>query len=256
MNQKSCIFLIVFLLFFSFCSFAAENPKNASDPNNTTSEISGEWTCIGYVENIDDFTPEREIPQESLFLKGIELKTNDTAVWIFGENCSVTTQWDGKTIVSVLDQPAAYQLKSINDQTYLFVEWISDDVTVLNRKPCWYVCKIADTLTETSPIGRWVTVDFVETIEQFDPRQRQWSGQPFLRGLAFLKNGTVWQIFEENQRQKMLWRGNAVDYRSEYPAHFTIKRIDGNAYLFFEWISGDVTIRGQEPAYYVLKKSE
>ena len=249
-------FFPITVLLFVFCRlFAAELPgSQAADANDATAGTVGDWTCIAFVENPDDFSPDSQVPEEQLFLKAVHLEEDGAAVWVFGEDCSVTTEWDSKAIVSVLNRPAAYQLKSIDDQPYLFVEWIGSDVTALNRPPCWYVCKKADAQAETSPVGRWMTVDFVETIEQFDPQQRRLSTPPFLRGLAFLKNGTGWRIFEENQRQQLLWSGNAVDYRSEYPAHFTIKQIGGNDYLFIEWISGDVTERGQKPKYYVLKK--
>ncbi len=248
-----------FILTFLFqiligCLFATQNTERPADANTIT-DMAGEWVCIGYVEKIDDFTAERKIPQEMLFLKSIQLKNGGTAVWKFSNDYSCEAQWDDKTITSSLERPAAYSLKFLGGQPCLFVEWISDDVIILDRKPCYYVCTKANLPDEvnTNPVGRWKTVDFVETIEQFDPKHKSITMEPFLRGLAFLKTGTVWQIFEEN-RQKTQWRGNTVDYDSEYPAHFSIKRINENDYLFMEWISGDVTERGQKPKYYVLKK--
>ena len=40
------------------------------------------------------------------------------------------------------------------------------------------------------------------------------------------------------------------------PAGYEIRNIEGKDYLFYEWISGDVTIRGMKPCYYVLRKEE
>jgi bla regulator protein BlaR1 len=55
---------------------------------------------------------------------------------------------------------------------------------------------------------------------------------------------------------KHSWTPGRVDTGESRPALYTIKEIDGNLYMFFEWISGDVTIRGQKPCYYVLKKTK
>jgi bla regulator protein BlaR1 len=37
-------------------------------------------------------------------------------------------------------------------------------------------------------------------------------------------------------------------------SHYTIKKIKGSEYLFMEWKSGDYTIRGMKPAYYVMRR--
>ena len=37
-------------------------------------------------------------------------------------------------------------------------------------------------------------------------------------------------------------------------SNYEIKELDGNTYMFFEWKSGDYTIRDMKPDYYVLKK--
>ena len=35
---------------------------------------------------------------------------------------------------------------------------------------------------------------------------------------------------------------------------YIIREIDGSSYMFYEWKSGDYTIRYMKPSYYVLKK--
>ena len=37
-------------------------------------------------------------------------------------------------------------------------------------------------------------------------------------------------------------------------SRYILKEMDGAAYMFFEWKSGDYTIRRMKPKYYVLKK--
>lgn len=262
MNRKRSIFFILCPLFVSVCTFASgDSVKQPPDANDLTSEMLGKWTCIAYVENIDDFSAEQEIQEKTLFLKGIELKDKDVAVWIFNNDCTCKAPWDSQSITSILECPASFELKTLRDERFLFIEWITNDATILNKKPCYYVLKKTSVANETDalesdPTGRWTVVDYVETIDDFDPKQRSLNVLPSLRKLYFYKNGTVWWIFKDNFKRKKTWSGNTVDYDPSYPAHFTIKQIDEKEYLFIEWISGDVTIRGQKPRFYVLRRTE
>ena len=52
------------------------------------------------------------------------------------------------------------------------------------------------------------------------------------------------------------WTKGAVIHQGERTAsHYDIQEINGQRYLFFEWKSGDVTILGRKPMYYVLRWS-
>jgi hypothetical protein len=77
----------------------------------------------------------------------------------------------------------------------------------------------------------------------------------FLTGLEFQTRRQMWCSFNNSSRVKHSWTPGKVDVGESRPALYTVKEIDGNQYMFFEWISGDVTIRGQKPFYYVLKKT-
>jgi len=105
-------------------------------------------------------------------------------------------------------------------------------------------------------LGQWVTVDFVKTIDDFDPTKKTWQGNLFLLSLDFENNGNVWGTNRDINPYKHRWTKGKVDPSDERPAFYYLRNINGQTYLFFEWISGDVTIRGQKPCYYVLKKKE
>lgn len=263
MNSKRRLFFLpIFLIFqiYSFCLSAPEDPnKLIPETDKKPSEILGEWKCIAYVEYMTDFSPEKEMESDALFLKGIVFKDKKIANWVFDDNYSHTVQWNPETIASMLGRPALYFFEQLSGENYLFVEWISNDVTILKRKPCYYVLKKSKITNDTAAlnldaIGKWSVVDFVEQIEQFDPKQRSLNSLPPLRKLYFQTDGTVWWIYKDKFKQKKVWSGDAVDYEPSYPAHFTIRKINDKDYMFMEWISGDVTIRGENPRYYVLKK--
>lgn len=97
--------------------------------------------------------------------------------------------------------------------------------------------------------GRWVAVDFVRNIDDFAPNERYWKDDLYLKGLTFHKNGTT--------SGPWTWTQNVLIHPGDHTsARYVIKEIQGGTYLFMEWISGDVTIRREQPWYYVLKKKE
>ncbi|GMU22933.1 MAG: hypothetical protein AMXMBFR13_30170 [Phycisphaerae bacterium] len=106
-------------------------------------------------------------------------------------------------------------------------------------------------ITDPQLIGSWQSVDFVQQIADFDPARPSTHGELFFKGMTINKDGTI-------TPQGWLWtKGQISDGPNDpRPARYEIRRLDGRPYLFFEWISGDVTIRGMTPSYYVLSPSE
>jgi len=97
-------------------------------------------------------------------------------------------------------------------------------------------------------VGRWVSVDFVSSIEQFDPEAKSWRGDLYLKELTFLPDG-------KTDRPFWTWQNDILHHSGDNTnAKFIIKRISGREYLFLQWMSADVTIKGHPPKYYVLKK--
>jgi bla regulator protein BlaR1 len=65
--------------------------------------------------------------------------------------------------------------------------------------------------------------------------------------LTFLENGRTSKPWWTWTKGLLLHRGDQT------ASHYEIKEIGGAPYLFLEWKSGDVTIAGMKPHYYVLK---
>ncbi|MDZ8120138.1 hypothetical protein [Pontiella agarivorans] len=128
-------------------------------------------------------------------------------------------------------------------------------VSIITWVSAFMICSTAHAF-EKDPevVGRWKTVDFVKTIDQFNPSTKYWKGDLFLLELDFHKRGYVTCSNKKVDKYQQDWTKGKVDPDSEHPAHYYIKEIENESYLFFEWISGDVTERGQKPHYYVLKK--
>ncbi len=96
-------------------------------------------------------------------------------------------------------------------------------------------------------IGIWQSVDFVDDVNDFQSGTKSWRGDLFLKELTFKQNGRT--------SKSWTWTKDWIWHRDgKTKAQYKIKELAGATYLFFPWLSGDVTIRGMEPKYYVLKK--
>ncbi|HEG42785.1 MAG TPA: hypothetical protein ENH94_01935 [Phycisphaerales bacterium] len=96
-------------------------------------------------------------------------------------------------------------------------------------------------------IGTWQSVDSVKNVNDFQSGKKRWAGELFLKELTFKENGRT--------SESSVWTKNWIyTADGETKAQYHIKSIDGDMYLFYPWLSGDVTIRGMKPVYYVLKK--
>lgn len=104
-------------------------------------------------------------------------------------------------------------------------------------------------VNDPEALGEWLSVDFVKEPGNFEPGTRRFEGDLFLEGLTFKAGG------------KMIpglcftWtKGVLLDDCDTTASLYSVKEIDGARYMFFEWKSGDYTIRHEKPWYYVLKK--
>lgn len=128
-------------------------------------------------------------------------------------------------------------------------------VTVLsNKQEAYKLREVGDVESlghpfENDPevIGYWKSVDFVEVVEDFGPETKAWKGDLFLKDFRFKPNGRT--SLPWTWTKDWIWHNNG-----RTKAQYKIKWMGGETYLLLPWLSGDVTIRGQKPCYYVLKK--
>ena len=97
-------------------------------------------------------------------------------------------------------------------------------------------------------IGYWKSVDFVQRVEDFEPKIKTWQGELFLKEVRFMSGGRM--SLSWTWTKDWIWHSDG-----KTKAQYKIKQIGSQSYLFLPWLSGDVTKRGQKPWYYVLKKA-
>ncbi len=97
--------------------------------------------------------------------------------------------------------------------------------------------------------GSWQAVDFVAKPEAFDPKKRAFTDELYLKELVLLPDGKTVNGW-------LTWtKGVVLHHGDKTASKYLIKDISGTKYMFFEWKSGDYTIRHRAPEYYVLKKT-
>jgi len=246
-------------------------------------QLIGTWKSVDFVREMEEFKDSEKQwghGESRPYLKEL----------IFLPNGKTTKNWRTWTKGLVFhsgDKTASkYTIKKIKGSTFMFFEWKSGDYTIRYMKPFYYVLKkVSSETVEHEPmfgkkayipptstineqgrivdkidypfindsqvIGTWKSVDFVGEMEQFKAGEKQWKGRGgelYLKELIFLPNGRTFKPW-------WTWtKGLVFHSGSKTASKYTLKDIEGSTYMFFEWKSGDYTIRHRKPAYYVLKK--
>lgn len=229
-------------------------------------EVIGGWTSVDFAREIGDFKPGAKNWQGDLFLKELFLLEGGKTNWAF--------TWTKGLILHSGDKTASkYLIKEIDGSKYMFMEWKSGDYVIGHRKPAYYVLKqnkdavYVESRTidkidypfvnDPRVLGKWESVDFVDEIEQFKAGYEQWKGGDlFLKEMIFEKNGRLTLKNDKVPKgYSQSWtKGLVISEENKTASKYTIKQINEDDYLFYEWKSGDYTIRGMKPKYYVLKK--
>jgi bla regulator protein BlaR1 len=242
-------------------------------------KVIGGWKRVDFVRDIDDFNPAKKSWRHELSLNHL----------IFEEGGKIAPPskltWT-KGLVLSDDTASKYIIREIDGSSYMFYEWKSGDYTTRHMRPYYYVLKkvaieslkyqpaygkkadipatsyfdeqghIVDKIdypfvNDSKVIGTWKSVDFVREMEEFKDPEKQWEhgeDRPYLKALIFLPNGTTTDDYRTWTKELVFHSGDKT------ASKYIIKKIKGSTYMFYEWKSGDYTIRYRKPSYYVLKK--
>jgi hypothetical protein len=139
-----------------------------------------------------------------------------------------------------IKKPAGTSKSSASENQFEVISWAENGRTV-DKVNYPFV-------DDPGVLGRWKSVDFVSTIEQFDPEVTR-SSNLYLHGLTFNADGSTDKAFT--------WtRGLLLHSGDRTASRYLVKNIRGKTYMFMEWKSGDYCFRGQKPCYYVLAKEK
>lgn len=271
------VFLLPILLHLSGLFSSTNNDADMTAPlENTTVQVAsnqadqqglvGSWQSVDFVTTVDEFRPGTRAWKGDLFLKGMQCMPDGKT--------SIGYTWDAANITDTESGiSAAYTVKTIGGKKYLFLPWLSGDVTIRGMEPKYYVLTPGDVAEPTPPpaprpqptgavvaanrqngpsdlSGVWRTVDFVDTVDAFNPGTRSWSTDFYLKDLECRSDGTTSLGYT-------WWaNGQMAGQDGQTTAEYFVRDLGGQTYLFLPWLSGDVTIRGMAPKYYVLRKDK
>lgn len=90
-------------------------------------KVIGFWQSIDYVNNFNDFKPNKKFWDEELFLKSYTFNPNGTLMAEYnGLNDVQKINWSKNVVINKnMSTVSEYTLKEINNQTIMFVEWKS-----------------------------------------------------------------------------------------------------------------------------------
>jgi len=259
MGKKILLGFAVFLAAFAVYYRAGGIKDNTDIPFVNDEAVKGKWRSVDFVKSPEQFKPGVKTWQPDLFLKGLTFLDGGKLFesWLTWTNGYVINKEDGTA--------ATYAIREIGGRQYLFFQWKTPEYTIFRKPPWYYVLERGAYTGDGSDIlkddiklpfvddpavtGTWTSVDFVREPEQFVPGARRFRGDLYLEGLTFLPGG-------KTPKPWFGWtRGVVMHLGGDHTAsRYTIKELNGNLYMFFEWKSGDYIIRHQKPQYYVLRK--
>ncbi|MHB1484309.1 MAG: MerR family transcriptional regulator [Saccharofermentanales bacterium] len=176
-----------------------------------------------------------------------------------------------------------YTIEEIKGQKYMFVEMKLKEYFFQNGRPENWVFKQLDNkeykiseirktedtnlpfVTDENVIGKWVSYDCIKEIVKFDPDTHRFPQDSlYWKTVEFVDDGNCKISFEYNpnnsksdyEQPDFTWtKGFVLAHISKVAEAYEIHRIKGCDYLFVEWKSGDYTLAGKKPVYYVFRRA-
>lgn len=284
--RKTGLITLVGILVLSMGAFATSQlfqKDNVDYAFENDPQVIGEWESVDFVENMDDFKVGSRVYAEDFYLKKLAfLSDGGMLIVSSGANDNYLpsgfTYTKGHILHAADKTDSAYEIRTIGSDHYLFMQWKTGDYTYRFAKPSYYVLKqisteevIAKTpqsvrnddvnlIFESDPLalGKWKTVDFVDSPELFNPEAISNQVGNFLKEVEMLPSGLVaTRCAGEGTLATGLFKwtnGKVISPTEQCVESYIIKEINGKTYLFFPWINGDVVFRGDPACFYVLEK--
>jgi hypothetical protein len=240
---------------------AADAPMEEAVTADT--EIIGTWYTVDYVDHIEEFDP--AVPQvtEAVIQSGFPqfdfLPDGQIAAHAgTGETITSFLSWNEEMVRRVDGRAEAqYEIREIENETYLFLPWLSGDVTDRGMEPFFYVLSLTDPeRTAAEPIvGSWISVDYLRAGVAFNANMRTWKSELFLVAAEFSPTGSIQMTTEEAGTRPAFfaWADGHIERTDGLArAPYEIREIDGVEYLFLPWLVDSVLTGEREPGHYIL----
>lgn len=225
-------------------------------------QVIGKWEFFDCLENREDFSLEvKHYGGDDLYFREIYFLPDGEKYWIY----------EGWTKGYLLvhyggDEPILcyeYDIKMIDNQTYLFVEDKGNKVIHVLKKVSDKKYKKKEIgrrenidrvfVSDEMVIGDWLSVGFVEQIEDFDP-EKDYSDCLWVKEINFQSDGSVSRIYFDDIFYDKWTKGYLLDQDKSVASKYEIRLINNKEYLFLEWKMGNYVFGGADPNYYVFER--
>jgi hypothetical protein len=125
-------------------------------------ELVDKWVSIDIVKEPNEFDPGKKQWRGELWLKDIEFNPDGTT------SLGGISWKKGLIIENQSEISAEYEIKDINGTRYLFLPWLSGDVTIRHQKPVYYILrKISETAQQTQDENNQATESAIEAAKSW-----------------------------------------------------------------------------------------
>lgn len=235
-------------------------------PFENDETMVGRWEMVATVEKGEDFIPGQTYDNDSSH-KEIYFLPEGKWYWAFSWTKGYIKVSGGG------DKLCPYTFKEIDGERYIFAEYKNE----YGLMPIWVLRQTDNKSYTAYEIGQWdnidlpfiddpavhgiwISMDYVDEMNIFDPKKRTADFTLWLREMDFLPDGRARKRYNNNdQSQKAHWtKGTLLEQHfgeGGIASAYTLRTINGEDYLFFEWKSGDYIWGKMKPSYYVFRKN-
>lgn len=212
-------------------------------------QVIGTWDAIDFVETPEEFDPEQKrwIDGE-MFLAQLVIDSDGQMSQILGKQVTEARRAESKRVresflaelgVDPNGEMSEILNKSVSDFDRVWTKLFGQSfLTELDVDPSM---KMSEILKEGSPL-------FKEAIEQG-------VSDSFLKEVSDPNTKISEIVNKQLPGPRQVWtKGLIIEPAAQKASRYKIEEIDGSLYMFYEWKSGDYTLRQMKPKYYVLRK--
>ena len=113
---------------------------NVNIPFIKDEKTIGLWKTIDIVHKPEEFNPDKKQTRLDLFLKSYNFEVDGRLVATVGENDIYAIKWSKGVVLNDITA-SEYQIKTINGEDYMIVEWKSGDYVFGGEVRCYYCLK-------------------------------------------------------------------------------------------------------------------
>jgi hypothetical protein len=125
-------------------------------------ELAGKWVSVDFVKEPNEFNPNKRQRRSDLWLKDIEFKPDGTT------NLGWISWTKGSVIENQSEISTEYEIRDTNGTAYLFLPWLSGDVTIRHQKPEYYILrKVSETAPQQQTQNTQTVAAAVESAESW-----------------------------------------------------------------------------------------